>query len=63
MKIKEIRVLPKNQLIKELSQLREQIRDLRFKIHAKEVKNNHLMKALRKDVARIMTVLKQNHEG
>lgn len=59
MNIKEIRGKTEAQLMKEIAGLREKIRDLHFKIHSKEVKNYHELKKIRKDVARILTVLKE----
>ena len=45
------------ELRKQLASLREQVRDLSFKIHSKEVKNNHLLKGVKKDIARILTLI------
>lgn len=60
MTIKEIRTIGSAELIKQLASLREQVRDLRFKIHSKEVKNNHVLSNVRRDIARILTVLKES---
>jgi len=57
MKIKELRAQTPEQLIKQLAQLREQVRDLRFKTHSKEIKNSHRLIAIKKDIARILTIL------
>lgn len=57
MKIQEIRKMNENELKRKLATLREQVRDLQFKIHSKEVKNNHQLKTLKKDIARILTTL------
>ena len=46
-----------------LASLREQVRDLNFKIHSKEVKNNHLLIAVKKDIARILTFINQRAHG
>ncbi len=59
MNIKELRTMNKAQLVKELATLREQVRDMRFKIHSKEVKNYHNLTAIRRDIARILTLLNQ----
>jgi len=59
MKIKDLRVLPIQELEKQLAGLREQVRDLSFKIHSKEVKNNHLLKVVRRDIARILTIMNE----
>ena len=59
MKIKEIRGMNENEMRKNLATLREQARDLSFKLHSKEVKNQHLLQVVRKDIARILTVLNE----
>jgi large subunit ribosomal protein L29 len=63
MKARELRGKTEQDLRKQLASLREQVRDLSFKIHSKEVKNNHLLKVVKKDIARILTVINQsNHD-
>jgi ribosomal protein L29 len=57
MKIAELRKMGEGELRKQLALSREQIRDLNFKIHSKEVKNNHLIKSVKRDIARILTIL------
>lgn len=57
--MKEIRVLNQNELMKQLATLREQVRDLKFRIHSKEVKNSHELKNVRQDIARILTLLNE----
>ncbi len=59
MKIKELRQLGKAELQKQLTSMQEQVRDLSFKIHSKEVKNNHMLKVVKKDIARILTLIKE----
>jgi len=59
MNIKEIRAMNQNELVKQLSTLREQVRDLKFRIHSKEVKNSHQLKNVRQDIARILTILNE----
>ena len=62
MNTKELRAQNRNELIRNLANLREQVRDLRFKIHSKEVKNSHELKNVRQDIARILTILKEKAE-
>ena len=62
MTIKELKVMNKNELMKTLATLREQVRDLRFKIHSKEVKNSHQLTVSRKDIARILTILNEQEQ-
>jgi large subunit ribosomal protein L29 len=57
MKMAELNKMTDEQLNKRLASLREQIRDLNFKIHSKEVKNNHMVASVKKDIARILTIL------
>ncbi|HEV8601204.1 MAG TPA: 50S ribosomal protein L29 [Patescibacteria group bacterium] len=57
MKMKELQNMSETDLQRQLSALREQFRDLRFRIKSKEVKNSHELKAVRTDIARILTIL------
>lgn len=57
MKMQELKTLSHTALIKQLASLREQSRQLRFKIYTKEVKNNHQVQEIRKDIARILTII------
>ena len=59
MTIKELRTMGKPELMKQLSALREQVRDLSFKIHSREIKNNHTISVIKKDVARILTLINE----
>lgn len=60
MKMKELQNLGQNELTRQLAALREQVRDLQFKIHSREVKNSHTLKAVKKDIARILTLTNQS---
>ena len=57
MKIQDIRKKADNDLKKSLAELRETVRSLRFKIAAKEIKNHQQLKGVKKDIARILTIL------
>lgn len=57
MKIKELEKISRPELIKQLSALREKLRDMKFRIHSKEVKNLHELKVMHKDIARILTII------
>lgn len=59
--MREIRKKSPDDLQKLLAELRENMRGLRFKIASKEIKNHQLLRAVRKDIARILTALKQLH--
>ena len=49
-------------LAKVLAELRDSVRNLRFKIAAKEVKNHQEMRMVKKDIARILTVLREREK-
>lgn len=59
MKIQDIRKKSEEDLKKILADFRENVRSLRFKIASKEVKNHQLLRAQKKDIAKIMTVLSE----
>ena len=57
MTVKDIRKKSDEDLQKVLADLRDSVRNLRFKIAAKEVKNHQEMRMVKKDIARILTIL------
>lgn len=59
MKLKELKDKSDSELQKLLSQQREKVRDLNFRIAHKEVKNHQEFKQVRRDIARIKTLLRQ----
>ena len=59
MKIKEIREKSVEELKKLLAEKREAVRKLRFDIAAKQVKDIREMRNDKRDVAKILTVLKE----
>lgn len=59
MKVAEIRKKPTSDLAKEATQLREEITELRRRLHMGEVQNVRLIRAKRKDLARVLTVLSE----
>lgn len=59
MTIQEIRKKSTGDLEKLVAELRENARSLRFKIASREVKNHQLLRQTKKDIARILTVLKE----
>ena len=62
MEMKELRAQNENALIKQLANLREQVRDMRFKVHSKEVKNSHEMGEIKREIARILTILNEKKD-
>lgn len=59
MKITELSQKPKNELQTLLSEKRERLRQLRFNISSGKVKNVREIRMIKKDIARILTILKE----
>jgi len=59
MKVIEIRKLSTTQLTTESTKLREEIVELRRRLHMGEVQNTKVLRNKRKDLARILTVLSE----
>jgi ribosomal protein L29 len=57
MKIAEIRKLPTNELATESTKLREEITELKRRLHMGEIQNVRVIRMKRKDLARMLTVL------
>lgn len=59
MKTKELREKNSEELKKQLVEKREAVRKLRFEISAKQTKNVREIRNNKKDIAKILTVLKE----
>ncbi len=59
MKASELRQKSKEELEKILQEKREKLRELRFDLSAGKVKNVREIRMLKRDIARILTVLKE----
>ena len=59
MKIADIRKLPTTQLANDSTKLREEISELRRRLHTGEVQNVRVLRGKRKDLARMLTVLSE----
>jgi ribosomal protein L29 len=59
MKVAEIRKLNTTELANESTKLREEIAELRRRMHMGEVQNTKLLRGKRKDLARMLTVLSE----
>jgi len=59
MKVKEIRLKNETELQRDLAAMQEKIRELRFKLHSQELKNPKELHKLRKDIAKVQTILKE----
>jgi large subunit ribosomal protein L29 len=57
MKIVEIRKLSTSELTVESTKLREEIVELKRRLHLGEVQNNRIIRTKRRDLARMLTVL------
>ena len=60
MHIKELREKNKEELKKLLDEKQKAVRKSRFDIAAKQVKNNRDLRKAKRDIARILTLLKSN---
>lgn len=61
MKIKDLRDKNMEELGKVLREKRENIRKMRFDIATKQVKNVRQLRQDKKDVAKILTLINENH--
>lgn len=59
MKLAEIRKLSTNELTTESTKLRDEISELKRRVHLGEVQNVRLIRNKRKDLARMLTVLSE----
>ncbi|MDD3399588.1 MAG: 50S ribosomal protein L29 [Candidatus Paceibacterota bacterium] len=59
MKPAEIRQKPKEELLKSIKDYREKLRSLRFDLASGKVKNVREIRNIKKDIARILTILKE----
>ncbi len=57
MKVAEIRKFTTSELTKQSTVLREEIAELKRRLHTGEVQNVRAIRAKRKDLARVLTVL------
>jgi large subunit ribosomal protein L29 len=63
MKIKEIRQKTKKELKDNLATIREKLREMRFNLASGKVKNIREVHQTKKDIAKILTILKENESG
>ena len=57
MTVADIRKLSTNELTSESTKLREEIAELKRRVHTGELQNVRIIRAKRKDLARMLTVL------
>jgi large subunit ribosomal protein L29 len=59
MKIEEVRALTNEQLAQELEKSYREVMNLRFRAATNQLPNTNLPRTVRKDIARILTVMRQ----
>lgn len=59
MKIDEIREMPVDELMDELLELKEESFNLRFQVATNQLDNTARLKEVKRDIARILTVLRE----
>ena len=63
MKAKEIRSLDNEELAKELDKTRRELFDLRFRLSTKQLVNHRELRRVKKEIARLMTVMRERQLG
>jgi len=59
MKVKDIRRKKEPELAKDLKDLREKLRDLRFNLASGKVKDIREIRVVKRDIARILTIINE----
>lgn len=59
MDIKDLKNSSKSELHKMLAEKRNEVRELKFKVHEGQLKTVDKIKKIKKDIARILTVINQ----
>ena len=59
---KELRLKPEEELNQLLSESQKKLRELRFNLASGKVKNVRTIRVLKKDIARILTILNEKNE-
>ena len=59
MKVAEIRKLSTTELTTQSTKMREEITELKRRLHMGEIQNNRVIRNKRKDLARLLTVLSE----
>ena len=63
MKVKEIRELSEMELDKKLVELKQELFNLRFQLAINQLDNPMRISAVKKDIARVKTILHENKAG
>jgi len=62
-KAKELRFKPREELNQLLSESQKKLRELRFNLASGKIKNVRTIRILKKDIARILTILNEKSEN
>ncbi|MEA2006085.1 MAG: 50S ribosomal protein L29 [Acidobacteriota bacterium] len=63
MKAKELRELSEDELINKEAELKDQLFKLKFQHELGQLENAMKLKSIKKDIARIKTILREKHKG
>jgi large subunit ribosomal protein L29 len=63
MNVSEIRNLDKAGIVKKIDELRVELFNNKFKKHTSGIEKPHVLKGIRKDIARLKTVLNEKKNG
>jgi large subunit ribosomal protein L29 len=63
MKARELRNLSPEELKDRLKELRKQLMELNFKKRTAHVEKPHFFRRIRRDIAKILTVMKEKRDG
>ena len=61
MKAAELRTMTPDELNAKLAELKEELFNLRFQLEIKQLDNPHKITAVKHDIARVMTVLREKN--
>ena len=62
MKIKELRDMTADELLKKSEEMRSELLNLRFQAARKVIENPMRVRIVKKDIARVNTLLKEKHQ-
>ena len=63
MKAEEIRVLNSDELVKQLEAARKELFDLRFRLATRQLVNHREIRRVKKNIARLKTIMKERELG
>ncbi|MBN2238562.1 MAG: 50S ribosomal protein L29 [Dehalococcoidales bacterium] len=63
MRAEEVRALKPGELEKQLEEAHKELFDLRFRVHTRQLVNHNEIRRVKKDIARMETVLREKELG